>query len=199
MDIWINHYNVDSEVNQAQYFDLIEYEKYSSDNLKRCFTNHIKDREYYEWETLLIGVPDLSFAEKLHSIKKIDITNGLDVINVISREAFTNFCNNQFIEKCDFNYSKASIYEFLYENQVVYGLEFYKQKYSKSLFVDLIDTILVDIPKSYFRFFKEDFLYCKKSDLEIMHSKLKEEYKVEFYNKLISKFEPGISIIEVEY
>mgnify|MGYP000447818554 CR=1 FL=1 len=48
MEIWIYHYKVESELNQFRFFDLIDYEDCSSENLKRFFVNHIHDREYYE-------------------------------------------------------------------------------------------------------------------------------------------------------
>jgi len=199
MEIWIYHYKVESELNQFRFFDLIDYEDCSSENLKRFFVNHIHDREYYEWETVLIGTPDLNLTKKLNQLKEIDLTNGLKVMIVNNKESFSNFCVNEFIEKINFKYDNLSIYEIHHEGQIAYGLKIHKLMTTKSIFVDIIERSFFEIPKSYCRFFKEDFLYCKKSDLEIMHSKLKEEYRDDFFKKIISEFVSGTSIIEVGY
>ncbi len=199
MEIWIYHYKVESELNQFRFFDLIDYEECSSEKLKRYFVNHIYDREYYEWKTILIGTPDLNLTKKLNQLKEIDLTSGLEVMIVNNKESFSNFCTNDFIEKINFKYDNLSIYEIHHEGQIAYGLKIHKLMTTKSIFVEIVERLYFEIPKSYSRYFKKNFLYCKKSDLEMMHSKLKEEYKDEFYNKIISEFVSGISILEVEY
>ena len=199
MDIWINHYKATTEISFEQYFDIEEYNDFSSLDLKRNYANFISDREFYSWETVLIGTPDLSLTEKLHSINEIDITNGLDIIIVYNKESFTNYCKNEFIEKYKFKYTNISIYELLHEGQLVYCLEVFKQKFTKTIFVDLVNVVCVDIPKSYLNDFKENFLYGNKNDLENMYRKLREEFKVDFKSEIMTVFEPGISIIQIEY
>ena len=199
MDIWIYHYKIESELNKFRFFDIIDHEECSSENLKRFFVNHIHDREYYEWKTVLIGTPDLNLTKKLSQLKEIDLTNGLQVMIVNNKESFSNFCTNDFIEKINFKYDNLSIYEIHHEGQIAYGLKIHKLMTTKSIFVEIVERLYFEIPKSHSRYFKKNFLYCKKSDLEMMHSKLKEEYKDEFYNKIISEFVSGISILEVKY
>jgi hypothetical protein len=199
MDIWIDHYKVTSEVNFEHYFDLEDYTDSSSLDLYRSYRNHISEREFYSWEKILIGSPNLDLIQALHRMKEVDLSNGTDVIIVENKEEFSNFCINQFIDKIDFKYSKMSIYELPYEGQIAYVLEVYRQRHTKSINVEWINRINLEIPKSYLYIFKEYFLYCKKNDLEKMYSKLKEEYKDEFYDKIISEFVTGISIIQIEY
>ncbi len=199
MNIWINHYKATAEVNVEQYFDLQDYEDFASVDLYRNYRNFISDREFYSWEKILIGVPNLDLTQKLHRKKGIVLSKGTEVIIVQNKEEFSNICINQFIDKIDFKYSKMSIYELPFEGQTAYILEAYRQRHTKSLCVELIKRIHLDIPKSYLYIFKEYFLYCKKIDLEKMQSKLKEEYKDEFYDKIISEFVPEISIIQIEY
>ena len=105
----------------------------------------------------------------------------------------------EFIQKINFKYDNLSIYEIHHEGQIAYVLEVYRQRHTKSINVEWINRINLEIPKSYLYIFKEYFLYCKKNDLEKMYSKLKEEYKDEFYDKIISEFVTGISIIQIEY
>ncbi len=199
MNIWINHYKATAEVNVEQYFDLQDYEDFASVDLYRNYRNFISDREFYSWEKILIGAPNLDLTQKLHRIKVIDLSKGINVIIVQNKEEFSNICINQFIDKIDFKYSKMSIYELPFEGQTAYILEAYRQRHTKSLYVEWINRIHLEIPKSYLYIFKEYFLYCKKIDLEKMQSKLKEEYKDEFYDKIISEFVPEISIIQIEY
>jgi hypothetical protein len=199
MNIWINHYKATAEVNVEQYFDLEDYEDSASVDLYRNYRNFISDREFYSWEKILIGAPNLDLTQKLHRIKVIDLSKGINVIIVQNKEEFSNICTNQIIDKIDFRYSKMSIYELDYEGQIVYVLEVYRQMHTKSIYVELINRINTDIPKSYLNIFKEYFLYCKKIDLVKMHSKLKEGYKDEFYDKTISEFVPETSIIQIEY
>lgn len=199
MDIWIDHYKVTSEINFDQYFDLEDYEESSSLDLYRSCRNYISDREFYSWEKILIGATKLDLIQKLHRIKEVDLSKGTDVIIVQNKEEFSTYCINQFIDNIDFKYSKMSIYEIPYEGQIAYVLEVYRQRHTKSVYVEWINRIHLEIPKSYLYIFKEYFLYCKKIDLEKMHSKLKEEYKDEFYDKIISEFIPGISIVQIEY
>jgi hypothetical protein len=199
MNVWINHYKATSEINLEQYFDLEEYKDFSSIDLNIIFANLISDREFYSWETILIGTPDLTLTEKLHSINEIDITSGLDTIIVNSKEAFTDFCINEYIKKYDFKYSNMSIYELPYESKIAYGLEVYKQKSTQSIFVNLDNFLSVDIPKSHLNDFKENFLYVNKNDLEKMFRELSEEFKDDFRSLIIAEFEPGISIIQIEY
>lgn len=199
MHICIDHYKVTSEINLEQYFDLEDYEDSSSLDLYRNYRNFISDREFYSWEKILIGTPNLDLTQKLHQIKEIDLSKGTDVVIVQNKEEFSNICINQIIDKIDFKYSKMSIYEIPYEGQIAYVLEVYRQMHTKSIYVEWIDRIHLEIPKSYLYIFKEYFLYCKKIELEKMYSKLKEEYKDEFFDKILSEFETGISIIQVQH
>ena len=151
------------------------------------------------WEKILIGATKLDLIQKLHRIKEVDLSKGTDVIIVQNKEEFSTYCINQFIDNINFKYFKMSIYEIPYESQIAYVLEVYRQRNTKSIYVERINRIHLEIPKSYLFIFKEYFLYCKKNDLEKMYSKLKEEYKDEFYDKIISEFVPEISIIKIEY
>ena len=82
MDIWIDHYKVTSEINFEDYFDLEDYVGSSSVDLYRNYRNYISDREFYSWEKILIGVPNLDLSQKLHRKKEIDLSKGTDVIIV---------------------------------------------------------------------------------------------------------------------
>ena len=207
MEIQIFHHKVTKDINDDIYFDLEDYEKSSSVNLKNHFVNFISDREYYSWKTVLIGITEQFVIEKLHTLNQIDTTSGLDVIISASEEEFSNYCVNTFIPRYKDNFKRASIYKKQMDESIfkkisnieldIYCLDLYKQIHTKSTYASLDYSMQIEIPKSHVNKFKDCFLYCKKNDLEIMYKFLKNEYQNEFQNEFISVFEPGISIIEI--
>ncbi len=209
MQIRINHYKATKENNDGHYFDLNDYEKFSSVDLTTNFKQFISNREYCAWETLLIGCSDLVIAEKLHSLNIIDITKGLDVVQIVSKDDFTEYCNKKYIPNCNEYFERASIYKMALNeemlknvlpiDEIIYCLDLYKSFTTKSIFAEIYHSINFDIPQSYFNSFKDNFLYCQKKDLEIMYKLLRNEFKEEFKTELISEFETGISIIEIQY
>jgi hypothetical protein len=209
MEIGIVHYNATKEIDYDSYFDLIEYENHSSLNLKKSFSQFISEREYFSWDCVLLGAPDLAIPERLHTLGEIDITNGLDVILTNNKEEFSDYCISSFLPNFKNRYSKTSIYglpydksninEYPYFGKEIFCLELYRQHSCKTIYVERLEMLYLDVPDSYYNKFKDSYLFCKKNDLENMFKFMKLEFKNEFKRNILSQFEEGKSIVEVEH